>query len=331
VLPWKDITLDPQKRIVERAITRNDRHPRFDDQTSHRLRVTLGQFAGGFGTAASEVTVGAAVAFKREYDLAHVVEIAGGYDPSGSQASLHYTYNFGPRITGDQLSYHLSAISTFDRFGEGYAGAPRPVYALVESLHLTYDNRLSGRTAFRGFAFNLHADLGLVWQGQIYGQYGAGILKIFHLSPLHALALRARADGSIGDLPLQANYALGGRFAVRGFAQNFRLAPNRLLASVEWRHDLVRGFRANLGDAIFIDGIEGGLFGDVALLGSTVPALFKQSAFDADLGYGLRFLLDQAGINPGVLSLDFGVPLTHFSASHPVSIYIGFAQSFAQF
>jgi hypothetical protein len=330
-LPWRSIDVDPSKRLVERAISRDDQHPRYDDSTSHRVRVTLGQLAGGYGTAGSEVTLGGELVFKREYELAHHFGVSGGYDPSGSYVAGRYTYSFGPRVSPDQLAYHLSAITTFDRFGKGYAGADTPIYVLVESARFTYDDRASGRTAFRGFAFNLHLDLGLPWQGHVYGQAGAGILKIIHLSALHALALRLRADGSIGDLPLQAEFALGGRFAVRGFAQNYKFAAQRGLASAEWRHDVARGFRTNLGDALFVDGVEGALFTDVALLGNTARDIFSRDAFAADIGYGLRFLLDQAGINPGVLSVDFGIPLTHFDPQRPISVYVGFAQSFAQF
>ena len=330
-LPWKSISIDPNKRLVERAITRSDQHPRYDDSTSHRIRVTLGQLAGGYGTAGGEVTLGAELDFKREFELAHLFAISGGYDPAGSYGAFRYTYSFGPRISPDQLSYHLTAITTFERFGQGYAGAAQPVYALVGSLRFNYDNRESARTAFRGFAFNLHLDVGVPFSGALFGQYGGGVLKILHLSALHAVALRLRADGSVGTLPLQADYALGGRFAVRGFAQNYKFGAQRLLASGEWRHDVARGFRTNLGDALFIDGVEGALFTDVALLGDEARDLFKREAFAADVGYGLRFLLDQAGINPGVLSVDVGIPLTHFDPQRPVSVYVGFAQSFAQF
>jgi hypothetical protein len=65
--------------------------------------------------------------------------------------------------------------------------------------------------------------------------------------------------------------------------------------------------------------------------GTMIPGETAHGALEA--GAGLRFHYEYGGIQPGVLALDFGVPISRFwdapqSTRTPIGFYLGFDQYF---
>lgn len=328
-LPLSEIELDPEHRLAEYHLKPGE-HPKFNNVSGHRLRVRLTRLSASFGFSAAEVFAGIDISVRREYDLHNYFGFGADYDPSGFGVNGRYSYSFGPRVTPDYLAYHVGATLSLDRLTQGFAGASDAVYMATSFVSLSYDDRPSDRTAMRGFAWQIYAALGLPIGRAPFGYAGASILKIFQLADAHAIALRLRTGSTIGDAPEQAKYALGGRFNARGFPLGELTRNARITASAEYRHELFRGFRASLFDLVYLDGVEGAFFGDAVFLADTIPGLFRYENMFFDVGYGIRFLFDQLGVNPGVLSVDLGVPLKRYDPSRlPVSVYLDFVQSFA--
>jgi hypothetical protein len=334
-LPLKEVELDPDRRLVEYHFKANA-HPRFNNATSHRLRVRLNRLSAALalssGASAAEVFAGVDMSIRREYDLNHVFGFGANYDPSAFSFYGRYTYSFGPRITPDHLGYHLSTQVWLERLTKGFAGATGEVYQTVLYTSLGYDDRPSDRTSMRGFGWNVYAALGLPIGAPVYGYAGASVLGIINLADAHAIALRLRAGSTIGPAPEQNKLALGGRFNARGFPLGEATRNVRVTASAEYRHELFRDFRASLFDAVYLDGVEGALFADAVFLSDDFPGLVRYENMFFDVGYGIRFLFDQIGVNPGVLAIDVGVPLKRVDKSlFPVTVYVDFVQSFASF
>ncbi|MCC6807686.1 MAG: hypothetical protein IT381_09700 [Deltaproteobacteria bacterium] len=327
--PFKEVELDPDRRLVEYHLKPGE-HPRFNNQSWHRLRVTLTRLSAALGFSALEVFAGADMSIRREYDLHHHFGFGADYDPSGFGLNARYSYGFGPRVTPDYLGYRVGTTLALDRLTQGFAGATDAVYLATMYAYLGYDDRPSDRTAMRGFAWQVYAAIGLPIGRPVFGYAGGSILKIFHLADAHAIALRLRFATTLGDAPDQAKYALGGRFNARGFPLGELTRNARLTASAEYRHELFRGFRSSLLDLVYLDGVEGAFFGDAVFLADNIPGLFRYENMFFDVGYGIRFLFDQLGVNPGVLAIDVGVPIKRYNSSlFPVSVYLDFVQSFA--
>ncbi|OGO78534.1 MAG: hypothetical protein A3K41_07615 [Chloroflexi bacterium RIFOXYD12_FULL_57_15] len=67
------------------------------------------------------------------------------------------------------------------------------------------------------------------------------------------------------------------------------------------------------------------------------PIDCDRSAF-FDVGYGLRFIGEVMGVTPAAITVDFGVPLgrcvceeSRTNQRAPVTVYVGFVQSFSSF
>ena len=65
--------------------------------------------------------------------------------------------------------------------------------------------------------------------------------------------------------------------------------------------------------------------------GTTIPGEVARGALEA--GAGLRFHYEYGGIQPGVIALDFGVPLSRYwqspqSTRTPIGFYLAFDQYF---
>jgi hypothetical protein len=329
--PFRKVTLDPKGRLLQLYTPTSD-DPRFGDTTRHHWRFTLTQIFASFGFSASELSAGIDFSLRPEYDLHHAVGMGAEYDPSGIYLTLHYGYAFGPRVTPDQLAWGVGVQAQFERLTQGFAGARDPVYVGGGTVFLGYDDRPSERTAMQGNGFNAYASLGVPFERQVYGTAGMSFLKIFKLRYDQGLVVRVRGDTAFGNAPVQAQFTLGGRFIARGFPETELTRPHRLLGSLEWRHELARGFRTNVADLLWLDGIEGALFADGLFLGDDHSHFFSQQNLFYDVGYGLRLLYDQGGVNPGVFAIDVGVPLKRYDPTRPaVSVFIDFIQSFAAF
>lgn len=330
-LPIREATLDPDRRLVELQLP-DGAHPRWDNSSSHGIRLVLTRLIAGLGFSATEFSAGIDFALRREWDLKHRLGFGAQYDPSGAGGSLRYSYSFGPRITADSLAMSWSTGVSFERLTQGFAGAAKPYWMGSASSSFIYDDRPALRTAMRGQAALAYAGVGVPFDYEVFGYGGVGLMKFFQTRYDQALAVRARFDAVVGRAPTQALYSLGGRSQARGYALSELTSRNRLLLSMEYRHEIARGFRANFAELVWIDGVEGALFGDLALASNDVQRLFSSDSVYGDVGYGIRILYDQLGVNPGVLTLDFGIPLRRVRRDlPPVAVFVGFIQSFSDF
>jgi hypothetical protein len=112
----------------------------------------------------------------------------------------------------------------------------------------------------------------------------------------------------------------------------------RAVATLEHRHGLVSGRRTDFGGLWTLTGIEGAFFADgVYLEGASESepgaSLCGERLF-ADVGYGVRFLVDLLSVSPSALVVDVGVPVTRCGMvedASPVTVYVSFVQSLLSF
>jgi hypothetical protein len=133
---------------------------------------------------------------------------------------------------------------------------------------------------------------------------------------------------------------------MKGFPQGeiSRVGRNKLLISAEYRHYLLKDIDINLGSLFRVRNVMGALFTDTGRVTGTVEqyadhlangggfnsnpvSLFNIKQYDADIGYGIKFLYDALGVRESVLSFDVAKSLTNFR-QYGVRYYIYFAQSF---
>ena len=247
------------------------------------------------------------------------------------------SFNFGSELTPLRLAEGVDLTATFNHL-RTERDINLPGDEITLSAQYTYDTRLSPYSSFsgQGVSAGMTSGLGRDSRGTFYG-YGklalAG-LQLFPLSLNQALVLRLRADVMLGTPAPQDLLRLGARYVgARGFEQDELRGKVRLLASAEHRHVLTGQARTDVFGLLMLTRLEGAVFADAAYL----PAGRSDCPGDMhyDVGYGLRAMLDMLNLSPSSVQVDVGVPLNRCAAEQvgrvPVTVYLGFVQSFSSF
>lgn len=257
------------------------------------------------------------------------------------QVRTSITEGFGPRIDAARYLWNWSLGLSADYLRAGYGGAStREGFAVGPTFSLFFDDRPPSLAPMRGTAFFGSLSLGGgatrgEQEGHFYAGLGGGIVRLFPLGPHSALAARLKANVLFGEPPVQELLPLGGSDgALRAYPLESILVRQRFLASLEWRHPLLRDIDVDFG-LFRLRRVSGALFVDGAWAGSIAPVSRARpdDAFFSDAGYGLRFDYDAFGVRPFLFAVDFAVPFNRASVEGipPVLLSVRAAHSFAGF
>jgi len=352
----RTVHIDPSGRLLETKLADN-RFPKL-----YKLIIT--NYSFGLDLNAVRPAVSISTQFRRLYGSNNRYNFSGYSDGSNYGASFGYVRFFGRLLDSLRLSHGLGVYYSIDGLGSDYMvyrpsiddpSSPLQVtlnqkgIAAALTLYYFFGSQISYKNPKEGMSATVFAGIGGKYLGGDFNFYRAGIdwTGVVPIDQNNILALKGEF-GISGkhNIPIQQQFFLGGMSGMKGFAQGEieRIGRNRILLSAEYRHYLLKDIDINLGSLFRIRNIMGVLFADTGRVSASVAEyadhlgkgtgfdsnplrLFNIKEYDADIGYGIRFLYDIFGVRESVLSFDAAKSLTNFH-NNAVRFYVMFAQSF---
>lgn len=339
--PLDVVELDPRGRLAEMPTIDNP-SPRYDNRSSRSWKILLNNF--NILVAATEGAIDTAIdiGLARRYDVHWAYAFRADYAQDAAALSARASYSFGKPVNAARLSQFVGVGVSTEILREGFAKSASGGTAIGVSASYGYDDRRSIWAPEDGNAFRVSASYYRVFGADLEGSnttnesigLTARALKQWRIGLRHQISLRGSLAAYVVGRPRpQLLWSLGGRGGVRGYALDAELGRVRAIGSVEWLHPLLPEFEANGFFMAWVNGLDGALYGDVGLIGDDVEEARSGPLF-GDVGYGLRLYIDYLGVRPGVMSVDFALPLVRARGAMelgPPAIYIAFAQSFTSF
>ena len=336
------VRLDPRGRIAETP-TAEVPSPRFDNVSEREWEVLLNNFNLLISATEGAIDTAIDVGFYQKFDVRWRYGVRLDYAPDAITLGATARYGFGERITPASLSQWVGLGVTGDYLRSGFAGEEQAGTAASLVAFWGYDNRKSvwapeGGTALRAsVAYNhVFGSIPNANEGTTRDSVAVTVraLQAWLLDLGHVISLRGSFGFHVQGQPRpQLLYALGGRFGAKGYALDADVGRYRAIASAEWLHPLLPDVETNALWLIWLTGIDGALFADVAVIGDALDQI-GDGPLLTDVGYGLRMYLDWFGVRPGVMAIDLAFPLTATrgaSVIGPPAVYIDYAQSFLIF
>jgi hypothetical protein len=345
--PIQDVQIDPRWRLTE-SPELADGHVRGDDATSKPFRPPL---LTGFGLnlALSQGEVFGFVSFavRRKYDLEEAFAFTLSHLSSTTGGNARYVRGIGPKRTNNARVGSISGGIDFDRVREGFVEAGVGGWRLSLIASAGFDTRAYFQDPREGSSLGISARVGGVFRdNETFGVTGSIGIRGSHtitLGLLSSLLIVAGGGWTFGDALAGELQQLGGRFLLRGFETRELVGRGKVYAVTEFRHTPIRDLRWNIAHVAWLREIQTAVWGGA---GMTIDSIRTASGipdgsvrYAAEVGAGVRFHYTYGGVQPGVMSIDVGVPLTRDpngvgsdgrmnSARLPFGLYLSFDQFF---
>ncbi len=332
------VELDPRQRVAE-APTVELPSPRVDNRSEPSWKVLLNNFNLLISATEGQIDTALDLGFSRRYDVTESFAARADYSPQAIGLSGRWRRSFGDPATPARLTQSFTLTLGGEYLRAGFVEGAEAGAAGTASLSYSYDDRVSiwapeGGSGLRA-TFTYSHVLGVDGsEGPSADALSFAVrgVRQWQLGARHQLAVRGAVGTYLAGTPReQLAFALGGRGNVRGYAVSAVLARHRALLSGEWLHPLLPDTELDAFQLFFVNGIDGVAFGDVAVAADELGALSDGPLF-SDVGYGLRFYFDYAGVRPSVMSVDVAWPIERPPRGPWLpAVYIDFAQSFGSF
>lgn len=337
-----DVLVDPRYRLPQSPDIA-DGHPRVDDATDLPWRPPiLNGFLFNLLVSEGDFTGLIDFALRRRYDLEHTFGFRLERTRATTGGLIRYIQGVGPKVHTNRRAGALSAGLEFDRlhsfFGDGDLGGWRAQITLSGGLN-TVRYALDPREGFwasaaltGGLAFRDDGTLGLTLRGGARGGF------VVPLGLVNAFVLVGGGGFTAGEALPSELQTIGGSNRLRGYESGELLGRGALYLVAEHRWSAFRDLAMNLAHLVWIREIQLAAFAGVAASFATTDG--RDVAGAADVGAGVRIHYEYGGVQPGVISLDVGLPLVRDDACvrneggdclrvrNPVGFYIGFDQYF---
>lgn len=310
--PVDRVVIDPSGRIVQDPGLA-DGHPRADDATSWPFRPPILE---AFGVTAS-LADGAWRAFatfslKRRYDLENVWLLSLSRNPGLLFAGLRYLRGVGPKRHGNARVGVVGVGVDVSRLEEGFAGAQEGGLRLgltgtagLDTRRFRIDPREGWFASASGRLGTVFRDSGArVWTGALSGRLG-GMVPLGHR---HALLAVASGGWTFGESLETEKQRIGGAAALRGYQVGEVVGDGAVDGVVEYRFTALTDLAVNLLHLAWLREVQLAAFVGGGLLFEPVGSGASSLGL-ADVGGGLRFHVDYAGVQPGIVAVDVAWPL----------------------
>jgi hypothetical protein len=307
-----DVHIDPRHRLPQSPALA-DGHPRGDDATSKPFRPPL---LRGFGLnlALSEGNVFGYIDFamRRLYDLEEQLAVTLSHLSSTTGGTLRYIRGIGPKRTTNARIASFNVGLDFDRVREEFVNAGTGGWRLSLVGGAGFDTRAFFIDPREGSSLGVNFRVGgTLRDDESVGFTGSVVARGSHtigLGTENALLLVAGGGMTFGDALAGELQQLGGRFLLRGFDTSELVGRGAAFAVAEHRYTAFRDLSWNILHLAWLREIQLAAWGGVGILFDREPTL--DVGFAAEAGFGLRFHYEYAGVQPGVLSVDLGIPLS---------------------
>ena len=304
--------IDPQRRLPQSAEVA-DGHARGDDATDLSWRPPiLNAFL--FDVFVTEGVFTGLVDFvlRRQYDLDHTIGFRAERTASQTGGSIRYAHGLGPKVHDNRRVGSIAVGLGLERLHEGFAdrvlGGWRTQLFLSSSLTDVFFS-LDPR---RGYWLqgSLVGGLTVRDDGSVGGTFRGGVRGGF-VVPLglqNALAFVGGGAFTAGDALASELARVGGGDYLRGLEAGELLGRGSLFGVVEHRLTFMRDLAWNLAHLVWLREIQLAVF---AGGGVVFDALDGQEVGGAiSVGGGLRFHYEYGGVQPGVIAVDIGIPIS---------------------
>ncbi len=336
-----DAVLDPGGRLVQSSEVAGG-HPRGDDATTHPWRPPLLR-AFGLNLLVSEDDFSGFIDFamRRRYNLEEAFTFTASHSPAGTAGAIRYVRGFGPKLHGNARSASASVGVQFDHLSAGFAadegsgyrpsvlaGVGTSTYRFIFDPRDGYSLGASGRF---GIAF--------LENGDARPSASLGARGTIGISPeLRHLTLLVGSVGVAINPQLAAEFqGVGGRFGLRGYETSELLGRAKVYGVVEHRYTALTDLSWNVLHLVWIREVQLAAFAGAGLV--IAPREGGAIRAAAEVGAGIRFHFEYGGVQPGVVSLDWALPLIRDpngtgsdgipgAARPPIGFYLSFDQYF---
>ncbi len=326
------VTLDPQQRLPQSARV-SDGHPRQDDATSAPWRPPIfTAFALDVLVSEQNVTGVIDLALRQRYDLEHTVALRLSRTAARTGGRVVYIHGLGPKAHNNRRIGTLGGGIGFNYVHPGFGGAENlGGYAVdlqliggVDTRRFIYDPRdalvLTGALQITG-TVREDSTFGITGRGAFHaaGMFPVGLLDTFVLAGGGGFTIGPALDAD--------RQSLGGRYGLRGFANGTLLGNGALYAVLEHRFTAITDLGINILWGVVAREVQLAWWVGGGAVFDTQDGRSVRGAFEA--GGGLRFHYEYGGIQPGVLAIDVGVPISAYAEGQsgtPLGFYIGFDQ-----
>ncbi|MFW5921616.1 MAG: hypothetical protein ACOCUS_07230, partial [Polyangiales bacterium] len=330
-----DVRLDPERRLVQ-SPSLTSGHPRHDDATQHPWKPPILR-AFGLSVLASEGTVDAFIDFamRRKYDLDNTIAFQLGNDSRSAGVGARYIRGVGPKRHNNARIGSVSTGVDVDRLRPGFTedgeGGVRLSARLGAGVttHTFFADPRNGQSLSGSVRASLvrRDDETLSWS------VGTGLRGnvTFPLGLRNVVLLVAGASWIFGDPVPGERPGLGGQFLLRGYESDELVGDGIVYGVAEHRWTALNDLALNALHLAWIREIQIALFAGGGL---GVEPVRIDDALEpaAEVGAGLRVHFEYAGVQPGVLAIDVGLPLLRTEQARetraPIGVHIGFDQFF---
>ncbi|MFO0710596.1 MAG: hypothetical protein U0353_12200 [Sandaracinus sp.] len=329
----RTVTLDPRQRLPQSARV-VDGHPRADDATSQPWRLPLlNNFSLDVLASEGNFTGLADISLRQRYDLEHVLIFRIARTIARTTGRIRYLQGLGPKVHNNRRMLQLGGGLAFSRVEPGFATSTQGGWALefdvlgiLSTQRFVADPRegvnavvqLTGGGTLRDDGSIVGTARGMA---RVSGIVPVGLLNAFFFLGAGGFTLGAALDAD--------RQIMGGRYGLRGFANDELVGNGMAFGVVEHRYTLINDLAINILHGVWarevqmVTWVGGGAVFDTPT-GEAVR-------FAGEGGMGLRFHYEYGGVQPGVLALDLGVPISRLAENgrgNPVAFYVSFDQYF---
>ena len=335
------VRLDPRKRLSQSARLAPG-HPRADDATEQPWRPPL---LNGFGLSLllseGDFTGFVDIALRKRYDLEHALALAVERTRANNGLFLRYIQGFGPKVHTNRRSWGVSAGLGFDHLRADFADAEQGGWRLSAAAALSLDTRRYFLDPRGGHSLRVGAAVGPVFRDDgsmaINGRSSVRATVTVPLGLVNALVLVAGGGLSFNPVLPSDRVRLGGPAFLRGYETGELLGTAAAYGVVEHRWTALPDLAWNVFHLVWLREIQLAAFTGVGVLVDSLDG--RDAVFAAEVGAGIRFHYEYGGVQPGVMSLDLGVPLHREPPQlldsrepprrrSPVGFYVSFDQFF---
>ena len=329
--PRSRVSIDPLQRVPQSARVA-DGHPRLDDATSQPWRLPLlNSFAIDVLVSEANVTGLADITLRQRYDLEHSLTLRLARTVARTTGRIRYLQGFGPKVHNNRRAFQFGGSVAFGRVEPNFGGISEGGWTLevdatvlVSTLSFLSDPR-EGVTAFAQVAGagTLRDDGSIT--GTLRGSFRAS--WTLPVTLMNAFVLVAGGGFTAGAALDAERQYLGGRYGLRGFANDELIGSGTLFLVAEHRVTLVTDMAVNILHGVWAREVQLALWGGIGGVFGTLRN--EDAVFAGEAGVGVRFHYDYGGVQPGVLAIDVGFPVSRLvegRAGNPVGFYLSFDQ-----
>lgn len=323
--PLAEVTVDPGRRVDQRALPGDTEHPRAGDRQPAATRFVYNSFGVLLNVSDLSALLAADFTLGRAYDRRHLTRFLI-YTSASTRlgGGVSHRLAFGPPVTPDRLLWALRGGLYAARLNSGFFAAAgdddRPASRFSARVALGADDRLSLFEPMQRRELGLSLSLDVTRRDAVAagpeadtlltGSVSGGVSATTTPREGHTLAAELRGAAVVGDVRARSQLVeVGGAGGVRGYAPGAIFARAAAIGRAEYRHTFVRGLDWNWGFYTYVRGLGGAAFADAALLSGCDGLDPADVRWAGTVGYGVRSFYDSLGTLPALLRLDAALGL----------------------